>query len=263
MYKKKQKRKKIIIITTISIVVLGLFIYSLVLNRKTTKGENILKSGITYIEKLLINPFTDKELKNIDQSKSYLIQKNVNESLEKEIEELKKELALNSTLTEYSIENATILSRNKTYWFNTLNIDTGKKDGIKKDMAVVTADGLIGSINKVGHNYSEVKLITCNDLAYRVSIVINVGDSDTYAVLSGYDKKKNRIKITGIDKTVNLKKGDKVLTSGLGNKFPRGIFIGEVDKIENDRYNISKTAYVKTTQDFNKIHYVTVLKEKK
>ena len=251
MYKKKQKRKKIIIITTISIVVLSLFIYSLVLNRKTTKGENILKSGITYIEKMLIEPFTSKELQNIDQSKSYLIQKNVNESLEKEIEELKKALALNSTLTEYSIEN------------NTLNIDKGKKDGIKKDMAVVTADGLIGSINKVGHNYSEVKLITCNDLTYKVSIMINIGDSDTYAVLSGYDKKKNRIKITGIDKTVNLKKGDKVLTSGLGNKFPRGIFIGEVDMIENDRYNISKTAYVKTNQDFNKIHYVTVLKEKK
>ena len=42
-------------------------------------------------------------------------------------------LDLNKTLTEYSIENATILSRNKSYWLNTITIDEGKKNGIKKD----------------------------------------------------------------------------------------------------------------------------------
>ena len=60
-----------------------------------------------------------------------------------------------------------------------------------------------------------------------------------------------------------INKGDIVLTSGLGSMFPAGIYIGEVEKVENDRYNLSKTVFIKTYQNFNDIHYVTVLKEKK
>ena len=44
--------------------------------------------------------------------------------------------------------------------------------------------------------------------------------------------------------------------------FPAGIYIGTVEKEESDKYNLSKTIYVKTYQDFNDLHYVTVLKEK-
>ena len=45
--------------------------------------------------------------------------------------------------------------------------------------------------------------------------------------------------------------------------FPRGIYIGEVETITNDKYGLSKTLGVKTNQNFNNIHYVTVLKEEK
>jgi cell shape-determining protein MreC len=45
--------------------------------------------------------------------------------------------------------------------------------------------------------------------------------------------------------------------------FPGGIFIGNVEKIEKDKYDLSKTVYIKTKQNFNEIHYVTVLKGKK
>ena len=64
-------------------------------------------------------------------------------------------------------------------------------------------------------------------------------------------------------KALDVKKDDIVLTSGLGELFPAGIFIGTVESQENDKYNLSKTLYIKTRQDFNNIHYVTILKEKK
>ena len=127
-------------------------------------------------------------------------------------------------------------------------------------MAVITKKGLVGKISKVSDNSSEVKLITSDDINFKISVAIKTNDIDNYAILNGYDKKTGCIKATGIDKTTEIKKDDIVLTSGLGDMFPGGIYIGTVEKVESDKYNLSKNIYVKTYQDFNDIHYVTILK---
>lgn len=258
--KKKDKKKSIISLFIILIVLLALLSGSLLITRNK---NTFLKDGVILIEKIFMYPFTvlNKE-KNETQTESYTIQKNVNESLEKEIQELKEELELNKTLTEYEPINATVLSRNKSYWFNTITIDKGSKSGIKNNMAVITKNGLIGKITKVSNYSSEVKLITSDDIKFKVSVSIKTNEDDNYAILNGYDKKTGLIKISGIDKTTNINVDDSVLTSGLGEMFPSGIYVGQVKEIKNDKYNLSKIVYIKTNQDFNDIHYVTVLKVK-
>lgn len=263
MYKKKTKKNNKLL--TISIVLLSIILIfiSLFLTRQPTSIEVFFKDLASFTNKVFMYPFTALNTdKNIDQSESYLIQKNVNESLEKEIEELKDVLDLNKTLTEFTPVNATILSRNKSYWFNTISIDKGKKSGLKKNMAVITKNGLVGKITKVYTNSSEVKLITADDVNYKVSVSIKCNDKDIYAILNGYDQKRNLLKVVWVDKTANIEKNSQVVTSGLGEQFPAGIYIGTVEKVESDKYNLSQTLYIKTNQDFNNIHYVTVLKEK-
>ena len=107
------------------------------------------------------------------------------------------------------------------------------------------------------------KLITSNDVNNKVSVSIATTTGETTAILSGYDKENDLIQISGVDSRVDIKEGDVVTTSGLGGMFPRGIYIGEVEKVTNDKYGLSKTLGVKTNQNFNNIHYVTVLKEEK
>ncbi len=252
----KQHNKILIIIAALLIVMLPI---SLNQYRNPTIIESVLKDTSMFAGKT-ITSFQNKE-KNQDNSD--LIQKNLTASLEKEIVELKEVLELNKALTEYTIENATILSRNKSYWFNTITIDKGKRNGIKKDMAVITKNGLIGKISKVYGNSSEVKLITSDDINYKVSVSIKVNDTDNFAILNGYDPEKNLMKVTGVHKTTSANKGDIVVTSGLGGLFPSGIYVGKVESVENDKYDLSKTLYIKTEQNFNNIHYVSVLKEKK
>ena len=264
MYKKKKKQKKYIIIF-ISLIAIFLLLFASV---SLTRGFTVVESGVKdiaiVINKIFMYPFTALNSdKGKDLSKSYIIQKNVNSSLEGEIKELKEVLELKETLTEYDTVNTTVLSRNKSYWFNTVTIDKGKTSGIEKDMVVVTKNGLVGKISKVSENSSEVKLITSDDINYKVSVSISTSSGDTNAILNGYDNKTGLLKVTGVDKTYNLSENDKVVTSGLGGKEPRGIYVGVVKKIENDKYNISKTLYLDTGQDFNSIHYLTVLKEKK
>lgn len=262
IYKKRRQNKKLITVVG-AIVLVTLLVVSIVLNRQMGPLESVLKDIVMTLEKVVMTPLTtNSKEKNTTQSESYLIQKNVNTSLEKEISELKEALELNKTLTEYDPINATVLSRNKSYWFNTLTIDKGKSSGLKTNMAVITKNGLIGKISKVSANSSEIKLITSDDINFKVSVAIKTNEVDNYAILNGYDKKNGLIKATGIDKTTEVKKGDQVLTSGLGERFPAGIYIGTIEKIESDKYNLSKNIYIKTSQNFNDIHYVTVLKVK-
>lgn len=261
MYRKKKKKNKDIIIPVIAILFFILLTISLLLPRG---GKNtFLKDIIMSMNKIIVMPFNStSKNKEKDQSESYIIQKNVNASLEKEIQELKETLDLNKTLTEYNPVNATILSRNKSYWFNTITIDKGSTSGIKKDMAVITKKGLIGKVSMVSRNSSEVKLITSDDVNFKVSIAIKTNEEDNYAILNGYNKKTGLITASGIDKTTSINAGDTVLTSGLGELFPAGIYIGTVEKVKNDKYSLSKTIFIKTQQDFNNIHYVTILKVK-
>ena len=260
MYKKKKDKKKDNLFIELGIL---LIVVLLIISISFTgKDGFILKDSAMFIEKIIMYPFTALRKDTRDATESYLIQKNVNSSLENEIKELKDVLELNKTLTEYTPINATILSRNKSYWFNTLTIDKGKSAGIKKGMAVITKKGLIGKISRVSDNSSEIKLITSDDVNFKVSVAVRTEGNDNYAILNGYDKETGLIKVTGIDKTTNVNKGDLVVTSGLGEMFPAGIYIGTVEKSESDKYNLSKMLYIKTYQDFNDVHYVTVLKVK-
>ena len=146
---------------------------------------------------------------------------------------------------------------------NTISIGKGKKSGIKEGNAVITYNGLIGKVSKVYSYSSEIKLLTSDDVNFKVSVSINVNGKDSYAILNGYDKKKNALIINGIDNRLNTKKGTIIKTSGLGGVFPRGLYVGEIIGAEKDSYNLTKKVFVKTNQDFDNIHYVTVLKGKK
>ena len=264
MYRKSKKRRKIIIIIIVIIIAFFVLFYSLSSNRKLTIVESFFKDTATIVMKGVMLPFTSLNSdKDTDLTESYVIQKNLNVHLEEEIEQLRDTLDLNQTLTGYDIVNATVITRNRSYWYQTLTIDKGSKDGLKKNMVAITKDGLIGKLQNVTNYSSEIKLITANDVNNKVSVSIATTTGETTAILSGYDKENNLVLISEVDSRVDINKGDVVTTSGLGGMFPRGIYIGEVETITNDKYGLSKTLGVKTTQDFNNIHYVTVLKEEK
>lgn len=264
MYQKKKKRKKIIIIFAAIFISFFLLFYSLTSNRKVGAVEGVLKDGATIISKIVMTPFTtlNKE-KDKDASKSYLIQKNINVHLEEEIEQLRDTLSLNQTLTGYNVVNATVINRNRSYWYQTLTIDKGKSSGLKENMIVITKNGLIGKLEKVTKYSATVKLITANDVNNKVSVSITTSSGETNAILSGYYKKKNEILVSGVDSSIDINKGDAVTTSGLGGVFPRGIYVGKVESVSLDKYGLSKTLAIKTDQNFNSIHYVTILKGEK
>lgn len=179
-----------------------------------------------------------------------------NGSLKKEIEELKKTMEIEKIYTGYGITYARTIIRNKMYWYNTITIDKGSNDGIKKNQAVVGLDGLIGIVSNTTKRSSSVKLITNNDTNHKISGMVKTNKDTAVGLIEGYEYPY--IKVSLATSSKNVKIGDKFYSYGLDN-FPKNIYIGEVKKIQSDNYDLGSVLYVQPKQDMNDINYVVVL----
>lgn len=184
------------------------------------------------------------------------------DNLKEELEILQKQNSIDLSISNYDMINATIVSRNKEYWFNTLTINKGKNDGIDIDMAVIDSNGLIGRISMVSNNTSTVKLITTNDTKNKISAVIHNREDDIYGIISGYDSKNNLLDLV-ISDNIKIEKGSKVETTGMGGVFPRGILIGKVYDLIKKEDNVTNIVRVIPSSNIEGERYVGVLLRKK
>lgn len=182
-----------------------------------------------------------------------------NERLKSENKKYKKELDIED-ISKFEPISSTVLSRNPDQWMNTLVINQGAKDGIKNNMAVMTSEGLVGRISKVNQFSSQVDLISTNTRANRLSVNIQHDDKNVFGLIDHYDSKNEELIITDINNKDSVKKGDKVVTSGLADQLPSSIYIGEVSKVENDEYGLSKEVRVKTAANLSDLNHVYVAK---
>lgn len=188
----------------------------------------------------------------------YLSLKAEVERLDKENEELREIAGVSDDLTAYSTIQATVIGRNPDRWQEVIIINKGKLDGIEKNMAVITAQGLIGKVKSSTQFASQVQLLSTSDPKNRISATIQ-GDSNVFGLIEGYDPDTKMLLMKKIDFDVKVKKGATVVSSGLGQVFPEGLPIGTVDKVEVDEYGLTQTAYVKPAADFYDISNVIVV----
>ena len=210
---------------------------------------------INYIKDYLLYPVKaiDNEYNASCEEKDNLI-----DSLKKEINNLQKINNIKMSLTDFNYINATIISRNREYWFNSLTINKGSSDGISVDMAVIDENGLIGRVSSVTKNTCEVKLITTNDINNKISAVIN---NKVYGIISGYDKENDLLNMI-INKYEEIEKDSKVLTTGMGGVFPSGIIIGKVYDIIKKEDGVTNVVRVRPISNIEGEKYVSVLQRK-
>lgn len=278
--KKQNKKTKYIIISLVVLFLILLGITSNIIHddRNLNFFEKTLKDTSIFIQKIFYAPIgfvKDKvemytETKDLYKKYTELREKVEKtdlyyaqiKELQKEITDLKSTLKLNATLSEYNYINATVVNRNIGYWYNTLNIDKGTKNGIRNGDAVITSEGLIGKITNVSNFSSSVKLITTDEISNKISVKINSGNKNLYGLLIGYDKNYNIYKIEGITESNLVNEGDLVTTTGLTDYFPSGILIGRVSRVVKDEYDLNSIVEVIPSVNFENISVVTVLNRK-
>ena len=207
----------------------------------------------------LMNACTEnRELK---QKVSELAQVKVrDQTLAKENKQLKAELKLKNSLTDYSTVSAAVMSRTPSSWQQQLVINKGQTSGIKKNMPVLSGGGLIGRVAEVNKTNSKVELLSdTSESSNRFSIVINGTDGKSVnGIITGYNARTNELIMGQVTSTAKIKKGAKVVTNGMGGITPKGLYVGKVSRIGKDDYGLAKKVYIKPATNFNEINIVTV-----
>ncbi|ATO46695.1 hypothetical protein C5L30_000877 [Companilactobacillus farciminis] len=183
------------------------------------------------------------------------------EVVQDENKQLKQELKLNSTLTDYSTVNASVLSRSPSSWQSYLTINRGQTSGIKKNMPVMSGKDLIGRIIEVDKVSSKVELIsTNNELNDKFAAEIIGDNKNITGVVSRYDGDTGDLVMENVTSTKSIKKGQSVITSGLGGLTPRGLYIGKVYGIKKDNYGMTNSVYITPAAELRNFTVVTVIK---
>ncbi|KRL67927.1 rod shape-determining protein MreC [Companilactobacillus versmoldensis] len=179
-----------------------------------------------------------------------------------ENKKLKQELKLNSTLTDYDTTNASVLSRSPSSWQNYLTINRGQTSGIKKNQPVMSGSGLIGRIVEVNEISSKVELIsTDNEINDKfASEIVDDNKNNVTGVVSRFDDSTGDLVMENVNSVKGIKKGQRVITSGLGGRTPRGLYIGKVYGIKKDDYGMTNSVYITPAAELRNFTVVTVIK---
>jgi rod shape-determining protein MreC len=108
----------------------------------------------------------------------------------------------------------------------TAYLDRGERDGIRRNMAVITPDGVVGKIIESYRDTSQVLLLTDKDSGVGAMLA----DSRIQSPVGGVGEPLLAMKYVANDDTVNL--GDHVVTSGMDRIFPRDLPVGTVTQIK-------------------------------
>ncbi|WP_288222342.1 rod shape-determining protein MreC [uncultured Clostridium sp.] len=270
---KLHKNKLAATVIVLSVAFLGIIIYT-INNEQKDAVSNGVGSAINPLQKVVYN-INDKIKGGLDFLLNFSKVKQENEELTKENIELKNKLleydkfkeendrlreVLNfkNSKNNYDYVGCDIIGYSGESLSDGYIIDKGENDGLKKDMVVISDKGLVGQVTSTGSNWAIVESLLNENIA--VSVMVN-STRETTGILKGYvtRTKSGLTKVTNLPLDSEIKEGDVILTSGLGQIYPKEIRIGEVVSVESDEIKVMKTAIVKPYVDFNKLEELFVI----
>jgi rod shape-determining protein MreC len=139
---------------------------------------------------------------------------------------------------------------------NYLTLDKGYHDGIRKDMAVIYPNGIVGIVNEVSSNFSSVVSL----LHPKARISARLKKSDYVGTVIWEGESDTVVTLKDIPTHVKIEVGDTVFTSGYSLLFPEGILIGKVSKFDISHGKGFYHIDVRLSTNFNNIRYVYVVK---
>ena len=204
----------------------------------------------------------------ITSIKDYFRLKEINESLAKENILLKNRLEAYEFLQDTIIQRTVVEDSIPVYEYigakqvnatynrtkNYITLNRGRKNGLQKEMAVCTPEGIVGLIQDLSDHFAVV--IPLINVDARISAKIK--KNNYYGSLQWDGNDYAYSYLNDIPYHVEVNAGDTIVTSGLSKIFPEGIVVGYVESVDKVTANFLKIK-VKLAVDFKRINHVYVI----
>jgi rod shape-determining protein MreC len=162
----------------------------------------------------------------------------------------------------WSLQPARVVGQDPANWWRTMLIDVGSRDQIRPNMSVLTAEGLVGRIDKVGPDRSSVLMVGDPNCRFSAQVQ-EPRDKAVVAkgIISPSDSTLDRqlVDLKFVPGGSLLKPGQTVMTGGDGAVFPKGIMVGQIVDVRTNDYGLNLEARVKLVVNLNRLEYVWVL----
>ena len=242
-------------------VVLEIICFYLIINYNLVQKEILLNSSNVYAAKISeqqskITQFANLRRQNdsLMHENSTLIENLIN--IEYSSDRIPE---ADSLYTQYSLIPTTICNSTVHLRNNHFTLCKGSREGIRKDMGVISSHhGIIGIVRNVSDNFSHVMSL----LNSQTQISCAIKNKKGHGSLVWKSMDPQRMTLEAIAKHEKIAIGDTVITSGFSTMFPRGIFVGKIEKYEvmpgSNSYNIT----VKLFNDLSNVRYAYVIKNR-
>ena len=160
-----------------------------------------------------------------------------------------------SVSSDYRFVPANVINNSIYHLNNFLLIDKGRKDGIKKDMGVISANGIVGKVANVSDNYASVI-----SMLHPYSVVSARFTENQHLANVSWETTDYRF---GTVKDIPLhlfpQKGDTLVTSGFSNIYPADIMIGTIEEMIDNNSKDFNTAKIRFSTNFSTLRHVYVI----
>lgn len=164
------------------------------------------------------------------RAESLLLQAKVQKLASLEAENVRlRELLNSSSLLDETVLVAELLGVNPDPLRHQLIINKGSEDGVFVGQPVIDAQGLIGQVTELGPTTSRVLMIT--DATHAIPVQVN--RNGLRSIVEG-NGRQDELELRHVAATMDIKVGDLLVSSGLGQRFPVGYPVGVVSEVTVD-----------------------------
>ena len=174
-----------------------------------------------------------------------------------ENERLQAMLEFRTKSVAFQMKAATVIGRDPGTLNNSVLINQGTGDGIRVNMPVVTNQGLVGHVMEAFPGTAKVRLLS--DTGSSAAAMVQRPQSRAAGIIEGNLSQLSVLRMKNLARDGDVIKGDKIMTSGFGGIYPKGLMIGEVVDVVDDEGGLLKNAMIRPAVDFSRMEEVFVI----
>ncbi len=156
---------------------------------------------------------------------------------------------------QYTYRQAKVINNSVNKQYNYITIDKGRLNGIRPEMGVISANGVVGIVSNVSNHFATIVSV----LNTRLKISAKLKKTNYFGAIEWDGTSSSYVALNEIPSHAIVNVEDSVVTSGYSAIFPENIFIGTVEEASVNEGDGFYSIKIRLAEDFKSVSYVQVI----